>query len=320
MKQNKLSIPIYKGVYYKSCYYNLLLCILLYFKKDPSIFFDNDLFYYSSKINAEERGLLFSYINLMNFDESHIIEMEGLKPVEINFQKIKYVIDSGFPIFTRISRKYWNSQKNLSILRNLDLAHNYIIYGYDDDSKKFNALDSTPDGIIDTQIECKNILLGIKDYARFHKRPALQFYKLANKDSMTNTVDLKTNYRQNRNLITRGIESILTAEKNYKKLSMNKWQDMSFPNILIDINKIIMYRKFEFARNKKYVKDQKYELYSNQAIETLYILQGLFTKINIRGVANEAIKNSICSCLIKLYKLESSCNALFQKNLFLKSD
>lgn len=305
MKKNKLSVPIYKGVYYKSCYYNLLLCILLYYKKDISYFFDNDLFYYSEKTSNRNNGLLFSYLNLMNYDEDYIINLEGLRPEKIDFDDIKTAIDNGFPVFMRISRKYWDSKKNISILRNLDLAHNYIIEGYDSIAKKFNVLDSTPDGILETQISYETAIKGIHDYAKLRKRPALQLYKSKEMSSKIELINFIQFYARNNLKVMNGLKSILNAKSSYEGFNSEQWNKMSFPHVLIDISRIISFKKFENFRNSKYIKNIKYyTLYSKKVIETLYVLQGLFTKIHIRHEANQLQKSSIYNCLDKLYKFE----------------
>lgn len=168
--KKELLIPINQENYYKSCYYNLLISILLFFKVDPICFYSNDLFYYEAQLNTN--GFLIKYKNVLIESEDTILKNQGIYYKLIKFEKIINCIDNGFPVMLRIHREDWQSPQNISMFKNLNLAHNFIIYGYDTKDKYFKVLDSTPSDITKSTISFDNVIKGVNDYSRLKKSQA----------------------------------------------------------------------------------------------------------------------------------------------------
>lgn len=299
--KKELLIPINQEIYYKSCYYNLLMSILLFFKVDPIYFYSNDLFYYEAQLNTN--GFLIKYKNVLIEPEDIILKNQGIYYKSIKFEEIIKCIDNGLPVMLRIHREDWQSPLNISMFKKLNLAHNFIIYGYNTKDKYFKVLDSTPTDIIKDTIPFASVIKGIKDYSRLNKSqaPLRAFFK---KNRLNPSAE-KGNRFINLSKISKGLNEFKEIKQYYSNLNQESWNSISIPQYIIDIDKIKKYRKFELYRNKLLF-PKRQEQFSEfiKIIDMYSIIQTLFLKSRARGKITSNTINSINELIQKIYQCE----------------
>lgn len=310
-RKKMLKMKPFNEFYHKSCYYNSILSAVLYLGGSIEPLLCNDFFYYCNEFDEENPCIHLQYKSKVIEEEAQLLKLMGIGFENIEYEQIWDILDHDMPVHIRIDRRYWESPRNNSIFDSVAMAHNYMITGYDRDKDEFLVIDSTPGQNVLSKVSCSMMSLGMREYKKLNKKHGIVAIRAIEGGEQAEDYKKKFSYRfdEYRGVMQQGIEELPLVRQRYAVMESVLWQRVTLSDITLNIDRIRTSRELEAYRAERFYDCMagEYKLKTKKAVDTLGVIQSLFTKISMRGTANDTVRKSVCGMFDQLYLQENEC-------------
>lgn len=285
-------IEPFNDIFYKSCFFNSLIPIVLYYEKDIRPIIINDICIYKKKNPLNKEYILdICYIaqkDILDIIRSIGIDVRTKERSESVLSDIINAIKHGNPVILWIDCFYASIRSD--VYEKKHLAHTWLIYGYDIEGKIFNIIEHS----IKENLYYKKKVVSFDELQEAYngylslyqkKNNELSYYEFARtKDSKEIFTDCRVTYKSylmlNKERILTGLELLYHFIEDFQEYVFSEEQLNKKIEVLVEsMNDIINAKRIEQYRIEKLYscKIGPYELI-NKILKNYQKIRGILVK------------------------------------------
>ncbi len=311
-------IEPFNEIFYKSCFFNSLIPIILHYEKDVIPIIINDICVYKRK-NPENREYILDTLymtqkNILDVIRSMGIGVGSKERSESVQSDIINAIDRRNPVILWVDCYYASIRPD--VYGKKHQAHTWLIYGYDAEQKICHIIEHS----IKDNLYYKKKVVSFDELEEAYNGYLLQYQKMNTdmsyyefehtKDSQEGFTDYKAIYKsylmQNKDRILNGLELLHHFIEDYQRYVLSKEQlNEKIEDLVDSLNDIINAKKIVQYRSEKLYSSQSmiYELIS-KILKNYQKIRGILIKYEYTKVYHKKYMEDSVLILKDIYTME----------------